>query len=412
MTYRDEVYFECQPEKEVPFSSEEFANRLQRVREYMSNANIDCLYLTAPSSMYYISGYQCEWYQSDSPKEWPATGGIAVHVDYDKYILFDSEREAILGRVYTNSTDTRFFPRESYRDGSKFVVDELKSEGWLSGNVGLEYWSHRPNRAVSERFQKNFEQAGVTVIDGSDVLRDVRWIKSKAEIECLERAAAITDIGLKAARDTIQPGVTELKVYGAMVQAMAAAGGENPGITMPVLSGKKANCGHALASTRKIQAGEIVFVDVCGVYKRYHMNAARTFSLGEPQPDVVDIANRVKEAAALLKATIRPNLPVKELNQTMLDYYQTHELWDRRGWLGGYEMGIAFPPDWVGNFVYDLQAEKNADKIFEAGTAVNYEHQFFLPRHVGMLFQIDSIVYKDQDASVQSGLPDGLTIIE
>jgi len=412
MAYRDEVYFECEPEKEVPFSSEEFASRLRRVREYMSNVNIDCLYLTAPSSMYYVSGYQCEWYQSDSPKEWPATSGIAVHVDHDKYILFDSEREAILGRVYTNSTDTCFFPRDSYRDGSKFVVDELKSEGWLDGNVGLEFWSHRPNRAISERFQKNFEQAGVTVVDGSDVLRDIRWIKSDTEMECLERAAAIADIGLIAARDVIRPGVTELEVYGAMVQAMAAAGGENPGITMPVLSGKKANCGHALASRRKIQAGETVFVDVCGVYKRYHMNTARTFSLGEPDTDVLEVANKVKDGVTLLKNTIRPNLPVRELNQTMLDFYQSNNLWDRRGWLGGYEVGIAFPPDWVGNFVYDLQAEKNSDKVFEAGTAVNYEHQFFLPRHLGTLFQIDSILYKDQDANVQSKFADGLTVIE
>jgi len=412
MTYRDEVYFECEPEQEVSFSSEEFTNRLTRVRKYMSNAKIDCLYLTAPSSMYYISGYQCEWYQSDSPKEWPATSGVAVHVDHDKYILFDSEREAILGRIYTDSTDTRYFPRDSCRDGSKFVVNQLKSDGWLIGNVGLEFWSHRPNRAISGRFQTNFEQAGVTVIDGSDVLREVRWVKSEAEIKCLERAATITDIGLRTARDMIQPGVTELEVYGAMVHAMAAAGGENPGITMPVLSGKKANCGHALASTRKMQSGEIVFVDVCGVYKRYHMNAARTFSLGVPKADVLGVANKVKDAATLLKKTIRPDLSVRELNKTMLDYYQSNNLWDSRGWLGGYEMGIAFPPDWVGNFVYDLQAEKNTDRIFEAGTAVNYEHQFFLPRHVGMLFQIDSILYEEEDASIQSKLPDGLTIIE
>ncbi len=412
MTYRDEVYFECEPEKEVPFSTTEFAHRLKRVRETMNDANIDCLYLTAPSSMYYISGYQCEWYQSDSPKEWPATSGIAVHVDHDKYILFDSEREAILGRIYTDSTDTRFFPRDSYRDGSQFVADQLKAEGWLNNNIGLEFWSHRPNRAISERFQSHFENAGATVVDGSDILRDVRWIKSPAEIECLQRAAAIADIGLSAAQETLSSGVTELEVYGAMVQAMAAAGGENPGITMPVLSGQKANCGHALASRRKLQAGEIVFVDVCGVYKRYHMNTARTFSLGEPQSDVMDIAKKVKEAATLLRETLRPNLPVKELNQTMLDYYQSNGLWDSRSWLGGYEMGIAFPPDWVGNFVYDLQAEKNADKMFDAGTAVNYEHQFFLPRHVGMLFQIDSILYKEQDASVQSKLPDGLTVIE
>ena len=47
-------------------------------------------------------------------------------------------------------------------------------------------------------------------------------------------------------------------VLGALSGAMARAGGENPGITMPVLSGPKANAGHALAGRRTILAGEQV----------------------------------------------------------------------------------------------------------------------------------------------------------
>ena len=34
--------------------------------------------------------------------------------------------------------------------------------------------------------------------------------------------------------------------------------------------------------------------------------------------------------------------------------HDEHGLWDERGWIGGYEMGISFLSDWVGNFVYDL----------------------------------------------------------
>ena len=46
-----------------------------------------------------------------------------------------------------------------------------------------------------------------------------------------------------------------------------------------------------------------------------------------------------------------------------------------RYWLGGYEIGIAFPPDWCGNFVYDSFMEMG-DARFEEGMVVNFECGF------------------------------------
>src|SRR5262249_27217268 len=104
MDYRDEVYFKSTPETEIPFPGEEFRDRLTRIRRRMAGAGIDTLYLMAPESMYYLSGYQVEWYQAQSPKQWPASSALAVHVDHDNYILFDSEREAVLGRIFAASS--------------------------------------------------------------------------------------------------------------------------------------------------------------------------------------------------------------------------------------------------------------------------------------------------------------------
>ena len=398
MDYRDEVYFKSTPENESPFEASEYADRLTRLRKRMAQARIDMLYLMAPESMYYLSGYQCEWYQAQSPRQWPAASAIAVHVDHDKYILFDSEREAVLGRIFTRSTDTRYFPRTALRGSAGFVVDQLKSEGWLNGTVGMEFWSYRPNREVGGELQAAFEGAGASVVDGTNLLREQRWIKSPAEIACLEEAARIANIGMAAARSTIAAGVTELEVYGEMVCAMAAAGGENPGITMPVLSGTKTNALHGLSTRRMMSKGELVLVDLSGVYKRYHINMARTFSIGEPMPRVRDLGCRIARSMDIFRSLLRPGLPVAELNAAIRKYFTEEGLWEQRGWVGGYEMGIAFPPDWVGNFVYEPLSDINADRVFEPGTAVNYENQFFMPNHMGQYFTIDSFLFKDKEA--------------
>jgi hypothetical protein len=86
-------------------------------------------------------------------------------------------------------------------------------------------------------------------------------------------------------------------------------------------------------------------------------------------------------------------------------------LWQDRGWIGGYEMGIAFPPDWVGAFVFDPLSDINRDRLFEPGTAVNYENQFFMPRREGMFFMIETLVFKENEAKVLSLVPNGLTVI-
>ena len=413
MPYRDEVYFQAPAEPEVPFGEEEFAARLERIRGAMAAAGIDCLFLTSPESLYYVSGYLCMWYQTESPMEWPPSNGIAVHVDHDRFIHFDTEREAVLTRTFTVSKDTRFFPRDSYRDGTRFIADELKAEGWLRGNVGLEFWAGRPNRAASDRFQAAFEAAGARVVDGSAILREVRWKKSPAEMACLHEGARIAVAGLERAHEVIRPGVSELEVQGEVLNALTAAGGEMPAMMLPVLSGAKTNACHAVATRRRMREGELVLLDLAGVHKRYHVNAGRAFSLGEPRPEVRERADRAIGVMDRVRECLRPGLPVRELNDVTRRYYEEHGLWDSRGWVGGYEMGIAFYPDWVGNFVYDPLAEKNADRAFEPGTAVNYEVQVFLPRHAGCFFTIDTFLFGEDDVRLATEeIPYGLTIIE
>jgi Xaa-Pro aminopeptidase len=412
MEYRDEVYFDSQPENEAPFSTEEFALRLERLRRKMAESRVDMLYLMAPESMYYLTGYQAEWYQAQSPPQWPAASAVAVHVDHDRCIRFDSEREAVLGRVFTHTKDVRFFPRSALRGSEEFVVSELKREGWLNGSVGMEFWSYRPNRPISHRLEQAFAGSGARVVDATMLLREVRHIKSPAEIECLKEAARIANIGMAEARATIRAGVSELEVYGEMVRAMARAGGENPGITMPVLSGTKTNALHGLATRRKMKHGELALVDLSGVFKRYHINMARTFSIGQPSEAVRELTSRAAKSMELIRSILRPGLPVREFTAAVVDFYRRENLWERRGWVGGYEMGIAFPPDWVGNFVFDPAADPESRSVFEARTAVNYENQFFMPEHQGQYFTIDSWLFEDEQAHMLSEQPFEVIVID
>jgi Xaa-Pro aminopeptidase len=408
---RERVLEQCNPAMELGFSLAEYKSRLREIRRRMAASNIDLLWLMAPESLYYVSGYSCEWYQAQSPKQWPATSGIALHVDHDRFILFDTPSEQVMCRFVTCADDIRTFPIDNRRDGIGFIMDELKAEGWLGGTVGLELHSYRPNPAISARFRAAFEEQGSIVADGSDVLREVRWIKSPQEIAHLEQAARITDIGIEAARNAIRPGVSELDVYGEIIHAMAKAGGENPGITLPVLSGPKANTGHSLASRKVIMAGEQVNIDVSGVYWRYHANAARSFYVGEPPKDVLEYHDKSAGVFEVIASILKPGLRVAELVKAARQYYDEVGIWSDAGWVGGYELGIGFPPDWVGNFVYEM-SHTDSDRVFEPGTCVNFESQFFSPRMSGITYYICMLLFKDDVAELPIKAPRRLVVLD
>ena len=413
MALRDTALDDLYPEPEPAFAPEEYALRLARVKQAMASKGIDCLFASSAESMFYLSGYRSAFMQAgQSPKQWPPTSGIAVSLDHDHYILFDTGRETVMHRTYTGAQDIRCFPPGPTRDGTRFVATELASLGWLRGTVGLEYWSGRPNRVISERFQGHLEANGAQVVDGSDVLREVRWRKSPAEMACLREAGRIGCAGLRASSRAIAPGVMEVAVLGEALAAMGREGGGVPAIIPPVLSGPKTAGPHALASERRIGVDEPVVVDLAGVSARYHANLARTWWTGEAPAGDRAIAGIAAESLQVLKGALKPGVSADALGREMVRFYEDAGIWERRSWVGGYEMGIAFPPAWTGNYVFDPVSDIGRDKVFEPGIAINYENQFFLDGNRGLYFMIETVLLDEDGAHLLSeSVPYGIEAV-
>ncbi len=406
LSNKQAILRDCHPELAAPFSLQEYQDRLDRVRERMAQENIDLLYLSAPESVCYVSGYAASWYASNGNKDWLPISGIAIHVDHDRFILFEASDELILARNTSVATDIRVIPRSNGEN----VVAALKGEGWLGGTAGLELWSYRPNPAVSDLFRGLLEREGCTVVDGTDVVRDVRAVKSPQELSCIETAARIADIGMQAAIDHARPGMTEIEVHAEVLYAMAKAGGELNAIPGLVNSGPR-TCSHGLTSRRRIMPGDLVTLDICGVYNRYHANVSRTLSMGRPSPAVAKQIELSSKSVDVLRSTIRPYLPVADLNKVMKDYFVNVGIWEDRWWVGGYEFGIAFAPDWVGAFVFDPDDDPG-DRVFRPGEVVNFESMFYLPENAGVSWLINSIMYKQTEAKLLSEIPSELVEIE
>jgi Xaa-Pro aminopeptidase len=390
---------------EAPFPAAEYRDRLTKVRRRMEAAGIDLIFAMAPESICYLSGFAGHWYQAQSGRAFPPTSGLAIHRDHDHTIHFETPSEAILTHIGTRSPDIRIFPAGSRRDGLPFILKELEAAGWLrrGDKVGLELFNYRPNPMVARRYEEGFAAAGLAVVEATHVIQGARHTKSPAEMACLERAAEIAEIGMSAAEAAIAPGVSELEVFGVMVAAMCKAGGEFSGIIPPVISGFRSNALHPLATRRKIERGERVNIDLCGVYNRYHVNMARGFWVGEPPKAALDLHERsIGVFPAVIEPMLKPGLDVIAFCTALKDYYVEAGLWDECYWSGGYEFGLAFPPDWVGSFIYDLSISKPGE-VFLAMTAVNHECNFFAPDKTGLSATIDTFLFGEREARIVTG---------
>jgi Xaa-Pro dipeptidase len=123
-----------------------------------------------------------------------------------------------------------------------------------------------------------------------------RLVKSPAEQALLRRAAGIAGIGLRAAVEAIQPGVTERPVCAAGTGAALAAGADFVRY-LRVHSGPWSAWPSRWpqATDRVIEAGDIVMLDIIGAFQGYGFDVLRTTVCGDSSPT----ARKLLEAALL-----------------------------------------------------------------------------------------------------------------
>lgn len=383
------------------FAEEEYDARLAVLQQAMTEDGVDTLILSSPEAQNWLHGLQLRWYKTQSSSDWRPLTCTAVRAS-GEYILFEGIEHAEMIRRTSVARDVRLLPRYARSGMLRFIIDQLDGEGWLRAErVGLELFSAVPNPAVSAMVQGLLMDKGALVRDGTLTARRVRVVKSPAEIEAVREAARICDAGLRHLGEVLRPGMTELEAHGELIRGLSNAGGEPAGIHQVVFVGF-AGMGvyHETSGRRVIGPEDYVDVDPCGVYKRYHANRSQLYCFREPPEAAVDLLHTLAGAFDILTAKARPGARVGDVNAELLSYYRDAGVFEinENIWIGGYELGIAFPPDWVGEWKFTVVGGEQDDRRFRSGMVLNFESMC----GIGLL---DSFVIEDDRTTLLSTLP-------
>lgn len=202
--------------------------------------------------------------------------------------------------------------------------------------------------------------------------------------------------------------MTELDLFGLTTWAMMKAGSEFSALipifnALPVHDGQPLPISHSMAGRNKIEAGQLLCADLCGVYDRYHGNVMRGIYVGEPPTKLVRQYERAPKIFDLFSDNVKSGMTVRAVNKLIHACLADNGLDKEEGWVVGYEIGLSLPPDWVGDFYFNSKDTDYLDRVFEENSITNLESLF-------NTCLIDALVYTPDGCRIQSITPRKLLV--
>jgi Xaa-Pro dipeptidase len=183
--------------------------------------------------------------------------------------------------------------------------------------------------------------------DARRVIWRTRLIKSELERVLLGRSAALTDLGVNAAREAARPGLTDRELAATISDAMLRAGSDHFSIQPIVAAGPRAGAPHSDACGYVLKQGEGVFIELGGAVHRYTAPLMRTLTLGDCDSELEQLAELGTAVLDELLARMRPGARCDEVARTaqaVVDSGGPEILFHRSF---GYPVGFTVPPTWI-----------------------------------------------------------------
>ena len=215
---------------------------IQRIKNKMKEEGINCLIL-----------------KDRFNKEW------ALNKNITGYLIITQNKTSIIAsnahRHENIEYETEFAAsREEYQQ----LLEEKAEE--ITGKVKTD--------TESEKLEEIFNA------EPTDIIQELRKIKTEKEVEKIKKACQITSKALKNSRETIFNGKNEYEIINDIHKYYAENGVQDAFITNKSLTLVNANCltAHAEPRKRTIQNQDLVIVDSGCRYQKYCSDITRTYS--------------------------------------------------------------------------------------------------------------------------------------
>jgi Xaa-Pro dipeptidase len=202
---------------------------------------------------------------------------------------------------------------------------------------------------LTHRLGKALEEAvnGLcTLVDHSDLFtRELRILKSEAEMRKVRKAAYLADFALIRTLKLAKPGAYEGDLWREIVGTVYEGGGDDPANENILVSGNKAVLTRY--STGKDKIDRQLTLEHAAAYKHYHACLMRTIPIGGITKLARDMhkVNILQMEAAM--AALKPGREIGDVFEAYARVADENGFRDQRFNSCGYSLGATFSPTWM-----------------------------------------------------------------
>lgn len=264
--------------KPQPIEQSEYQVRQQKACNTMKSEGIDALYLNAGTNLYYFTG-----------TKWPASERLVGAILFADGSLYYPVPHFEIGTFNEYKVlEGEILPWDEHESPVEKIAELFKAETVLAID------DNTPFNLVS-RFQNITK---LKVISAEALIRDIRMIKSEAEIDQIQFAMDLTMDVHKAVAKILKPGITTSEVIDFINEAHKKLGISSGSYFCIVLFGKDSSFPHGVKTPKSLEDGDMVLIDTGCQFNGYISDITRTYIYGDAKEEQVEIWN-IEKAAQL-----------------------------------------------------------------------------------------------------------------
>lgn len=265
-------------------------NRIKKVRNFLSEENIEGIFVSSYENRRYLSGF------TGSNGYLIITQDLLLLITDPRYTE-QAEKEAPDFKVITHGLNAFETIKKSIQE---IKINRL---GFETKEI-TDYQIRSIKDILPEILWFPIEDFGI---------RD-RAVKDEEEIKYIKKAVEIADCAMVKLKEIIKPKMTEKQIAAELGYLLAKEGSDGPAFGTIVASGKRSSLPHGTPSEKPVENGEMIVIDYGACYKGYMSDITRTIWVGEQEDRMIEIFNIVLQAQLAAINVIKPGISCKDID--------------------------------------------------------------------------------------------------
>ncbi len=345
-------------------------HRISKLRSVLQQRNLESILIVKPENRRYISGFT-------------GTHGYVL-ITMDQAIFITDSR--YIAQASKQCIDYDIL-EHNYEHNIYSIINKFKLK-----NMGFEDEFITYDQYLE--FENYFNTMTLVPIKG--MMNDLRIIKDEKEIQSIKKAASIADQAFTHICSYVKPEMTEHEVALELEFFMKKKGASSLSFDTIVASGTRSSLPHGVASSKKIEQGNLITIDFGCVYEGYCSDMTRTIVLGKANAKQKEIYNIVLEAQENALAAIKPGIKGLDVDQI------AREIITARGYGENFGHGLGHG---VGLEIHEQPTlSPKGNIILQSGMVVTDEPGIYIPNFGGVRIE-DLILVTETGNEILSKSP-------